>query len=126
MLKAHYGRAFSPPTVQELAEIVVDSEYNQGRFIGNPALLPVYIDAVELGFEHLQAVGDARLKLSGSGFFENFTNPVHPVDTSGNLVPYANRELGVKVLGLEGEARVPIERARHDRERRLWHEAPRP
>ncbi|MBS1152495.1 MAG: TonB-dependent receptor, partial [Myxococcaceae bacterium] len=107
-LKAHYGRAFRAPTPQELAETIPNSDSNQGRFVGNPALAPAYVDSVEAGFEYAQTVGDARLKLRAAGFFENFSNPIHPVDKSGNLAPITNRLQGVRVFGGEAEARLEL------------------
>lgn len=107
-LKANYGRAFRAPTPQELAETIPNSDSNQGRLVGNGALAPAYVDSLEAGFEYAQTVGDARLKLKATGFFENFTNPIHSVDTSGNLVKYTNRQQGVRVFGLEGEARAEL------------------
>ncbi len=90
-LKASYGRSFRAPTVQELTETVPDSDIDQGRTVGFGGLQPAYVDQVEAGFEYAQTIAEARLKLRGVGFFENFTNPITSVDTTGNLVPYANR-----------------------------------
>ncbi len=107
-LKAHYGRAFRPPTPQEFAETIPNSDSNQGRVVGNPLLAPSYVDSVEAGFEYAQTVGDARVKLRASGFFQNFANPIAVVDTTGNLVPYTNRPAGVRIFGAEAEARVEL------------------
>jgi len=107
-LRAHYGRAFATPTVQQLAETIPNSDSNQGRFVGNLSLQPQYVDSVDLGFDYAQTVGEARVKVRAGGFFQNFSNPIMPVDTSGNLVPYTNRPQGVRVFGAEGEARVEL------------------
>jgi outer membrane receptor protein involved in Fe transport len=106
VLKALYGRAFRSPTLQELAERIPDSEYNQGRFEGNPLLRPATVNTVELGVDLIQAAGDSRVRLRGNAFYESFGAPIIPVDTSGNIVPLRNRELGVRVYGVEGEARL--------------------
>ncbi|MFO0599356.1 MAG: TonB-dependent receptor [Myxococcaceae bacterium] len=103
-----YGRSFRAPTVQEYADSVPNNDFNQGRFIGNPQLQGAYIDAVEASAEYVQGLGEGRLKLRGLGFFERISNEVVQVDTSGNLVPYANRLLGVQAVGLEGEARLEL------------------
>jgi outer membrane receptor protein involved in Fe transport len=109
VLRANYGRAFRVPTVQELSESAINSDFNQGRFVGNPRLTGAYVDAVELGFEWLQSLGDARLRLKGLGFFNRFTNPIAMVDSTGNLAPYVNRTEGVQTFGLEGEARLELQ-----------------
>jgi outer membrane receptor protein involved in Fe transport len=106
VLKALYGRAFRPPTLQELVESIPDSDYNQGRFEGNPLLRPATVDTVELGVDLIQAAGDSRVRLRGNAFYERFRSPIIPVDTSGNIIPLRNRDLGVRVYGVEGEARL--------------------
>ncbi len=107
-LKANYGRAFRAPTPQELSETIPNSDSNQGRIVGNPALAPATVDSVEAGFEYAQTVGDARVKVRATGFFQNFSNPIQPVDLTGNLVPYSNRPQGVRVFGFEAEARAEL------------------
>ncbi|WP_224360907.1 TonB-dependent receptor plug domain-containing protein [Hyalangium versicolor] len=106
VLKALYGRAFRPPTLQELVESIPDTDYNQGRFEGNPLLRPATVDTVELGVDLIQAAGESRVRLRGNAFYERFRSPIIPVDTSGNIIPLRNRELGVRVYGVEGEARL--------------------
>ncbi|MCP3103503.1 TonB-dependent receptor [Myxococcus sp. K15C18031901] len=106
VLKALYGRAFRAPTLQELAERIPDTDYSQGRFEGNPRLQPATVDTFELGADLIQSAGDARVRLRANAFLELFSSPIVPVDTSGNIVPLRNRELGVRVYGVEGEARL--------------------
>ncbi|RKH12750.1 hypothetical protein D7X74_23050 [Corallococcus sp. CA047B] len=106
VLKALYGRAFRPPTPQELVERIPDTDYNQGRFEGNPLLQPATVDTFELGADLIQAAGDTRVRVRGNAFLQNFSSPITPVDTSGNIVPLRNRELGVRVYGVEAEARL--------------------
>ncbi len=106
VLKALYGRAFRSPTMQELVESIPDTDYNQGRFEGNPLLRPATVDTVELGVDLIQAAGESRVRLRANAFYERFRSPIVPVDTTGNIVPLRNRELGVRVYGVEGEARL--------------------
>lgn len=106
VLKLLYGRAFRSPTLQELVETIPNTTYNQGRFEGNPALQPAVVNTLEAGADLIQAAGDARVRLRANAFFESFSNPIAAVDTSGNIVPVRNRELGVIVYGVEGEARL--------------------
>ncbi|MGV3623146.1 MAG: TonB-dependent receptor domain-containing protein [Archangium sp.] len=108
VLRANYGRSFRAPTPQEFAATVPNNDFNQGRFVGNPQLQGAYIDAAEAGAEYLQGLGEGKLRLRGTFFFERISNAIVQVDTSGNLVPYANRPLGVQALGLEGEARLEL------------------
>lgn len=110
LLKLSYGRMLRTPTVQEYAETLPDSVPNQGRFIGNPALKSSITDTVEAGIDWMQGFGEARLKLRGSAFFTAIQDPIHPVDPSGNLIPYANRTSGVFVFGADGEARLDVGR----------------
>ncbi|RJS19780.1 hypothetical protein DRW03_21555 [Corallococcus sp. H22C18031201] len=110
VLKALYGRAFRAPTPQELVERIPDTTYNQGRFEGDPSLQPATVDTFELGVDLVQTAGDARVRLRGNVFLENFASPIVPVDTTGNIVPLENRELGVRVYGVEGEARLEASR----------------
>ncbi len=105
VFKVLYGRAFRSPTVQELTESIPNTDYNQGRFEGNPDLDPAVVDAFEIGADLVQVSGEARVRLRANGFYESFTNPIAAVDTSGNVVPLHNRQ-GVRVFGLEGEARL--------------------
>lgn len=109
VLRANYGRAFRAPTPQELSEGAINSDFNQGRFVGNSRLTGAYVDAVELGGEWVQSLGDARLRLKGLGFFNRFTNPIAQVDSTGNLAPYVNRTQGVQSFGLEGDARLELQ-----------------
>ncbi|AKF82254.1 membrane protein [Myxococcus fulvus 124B02] len=106
VLKALYGRAFRAPTLQELVERIPDTDYNQGRFEGNPSLQPAIVDTFELGADLIQSAGEARVRLRANAYLELFSSPIVPVDTSGNIVPLRNRELGVRVYGIEGEARL--------------------
>lgn len=111
VFRGNYGRAFRVPTPHELAESAINSDFNQGRFVGNPRLEGAYVDAVELGGEWLQTLGDARLRLKGLGFFNRFTNPIAQVDSTGNLAPYVNRTQGTQTFGLEGDARLELGRS---------------
>ncbi|WP_223645928.1 TonB-dependent siderophore receptor [Corallococcus sp. EGB] len=106
VLKALYGRAFRAPTPQELVERIPDTDYNQGRFEGNPLLRPTTVDTFELGMDLVQAAGDTRVRVRANAFLQNFASPIIPVDTSGNIVPLRNREQGVRVYGVEAEARL--------------------
>jgi len=106
VLKLLYGRAFRSPTLQELVETIPNTDYNQGRFVGNPSLQPAVVNTLEAGADLIQTAGESRVRLRANAFFESFSNPIIPVDTSGNIVPVANRELGVRVYGVEGEARL--------------------
>lgn len=108
VFRANYGRSFRAPTPQEYADAVPNNDFNQGRFVGNPQLQPAYLDAVEAGSEYVQGVGDGKLRLRVNGFFERISNAIVQIDTSGNLVPYANRVLGVQSVGAEGEARLEL------------------
>lgn len=108
VLRGHYGRSFRAPTPQEYAEAVPNNDFNQGRFIGNRGLQPAYIDSVEAGGEYLQGLGEGKLRLKANAFFERITNAIVQIDTTGNLVPYANRLVGVQAVGLEGDARYEV------------------
>lgn len=110
VFRGHYGRAWRAPTVQELAETIPNSDSNQGRSVGNPALDGSYVDQVEGGAEYLQGLGEAKLRLRASAFFERVSNAIAAVDTTGNLVPWTNRPLGVQSYGVEGEARLEVTR----------------
>ncbi len=106
--RANYGRSFRAPTPLEYASTVPNDDFNLGRYIGNMTLEPSYIDALEAGSEYVQAIGEGKLRLRGTFFFERITNAIVAVDTTGNLTPYANRLSGVQALGLEGEARLEL------------------
>ncbi len=106
VLKLLYGRAFRPPTIQELLETIPNTYYNQGRFEGNPALRPAVVNTLEAGADLIQVSGESRVRIRANAFLESFSNPIAAVDTSGNIVPVRNRELGVVVYGVEGEARL--------------------
>jgi len=106
--KLLYGRAFRAPTMQEISEQIPINDFNQGRFEGNPGLRPAIIDTVEAGFEVATAVGDNKVRLRLNGFFNNFTDPIMAVDTTGNIIPLQNRALGVRVFGAEGEVRFEV------------------
>jgi outer membrane receptor protein involved in Fe transport len=108
VFRGNYGRAFRAPTPQELAETAINSDFNQGRFVGNSRLEPAFIDSVELGAEWVQNLGDAQLRFKGLGFFNRFTNPIATVDSTGNLAPYVNRPQGIQSFGVEGEARLAL------------------
>jgi outer membrane receptor protein involved in Fe transport len=106
VLKLLYGRAFRSPTVQELAEAVPSTDFNQGRFQGNAGLDPATVDTVELGADLIQSAGESRVRLRGNLFYQAFGNPIAAVDDSGNVFPLRNRTGGVRVFGAEGEARL--------------------
>ncbi|WNG36233.1 TonB-dependent receptor [Archangium violaceum] len=106
VLKLLYGRAFRPPTLQELVETIPNTDYSQGRFEGNADLQPAVVNTLEAGADLIQSSGEARVRLRANAFLESFSNPITAVDTSGNIVPVRNRELGVLVYGVEGEARL--------------------
>lgn len=110
VFRGSYGRSFRAPTVQQYAETIPNSDSNQGRFVGNPQLAPANIDTVEAGVEYLQGVGEGKLRLRGQAFFDRVSNAIAQIDTSGNLVPYSNRPLGVQAVGAEGEARLELTR----------------
>ncbi len=106
--KLLYGRAFRAPTMQELSEQIPINDFNQGRFEGNPSLRPAIIDTIEAGFEVATAVGENKVRLRLNGFFNNFSDPIMAVDTTGNIIPLQNRALGVRVFGAEGEIRYEV------------------
>ncbi len=108
VFRGNYGRSFRAPTPQELAESAINSDFNQGRFVGNSRLEGAYVDAVEVGGEWVQSIGDARLRLKGLGFFNRFNNPIAMVDSTGNLAPWVNRTQGMQAFGLEGEGRLEL------------------
>lgn len=108
VLKLLYGRAFRSPTIQELAEFIPETEFNQGRFEGNPDLDPATVDTVELGADLVRPAGDARVRLRGNLFYESFSNPIAAVDDTGNVVPLRNRTEGLRVFGAETEARLEV------------------
>ena len=108
VFRGHYGRAWRAPTVQELAETIPNTDANQGRAVGNPSLQGAYIDSVEGGAEYLQGLGDGKLRLSANAFFEKISNAIALIDSTGNLVPYTNRPIGMQSWGLEGEARYEL------------------
>ncbi|XXF75266.1 TonB-dependent receptor [Myxococcaceae bacterium GXIMD 01537] len=110
VLKALYGRAFRSPTLQELVETIPNTDFNQGRFVGNPELRPATVDTFEFGADLVQAAGESRVRLRANVFYEQFASPIVSVDTSGGIVPVVNRELGVRVYGVEGEARLEASR----------------
>ncbi|MGA9521740.1 MAG: TonB-dependent receptor [Myxococcaceae bacterium] len=107
LLKLGYARGFRSPTIQELAEVVPSTGFNQGRFEGNPALDPATVDAFEAGADWLQSVGEAHLRLRGNLFYESFGNPIAPVDDSGSVFPVRNR-VGVRIFGAEGEVDLEV------------------
>ncbi len=112
-LRANYGRSFRAPSPREYAEALPANGFNAGRFIGNLSLQPAYLDAVEAGAEYVQGLGEGRLRLRGTFFFERMTNAVVEIDTTGNLTPFSNRLLGVQSIGLEGEARLELTQRLH-------------
>ncbi|MBI3183025.1 MAG: TonB-dependent receptor [Myxococcales bacterium] len=122
VFKLLYGRAFRSPTVQELTESIPNTDYNQGRFEGNPDLDPAVVDTLEIGADLVQAAGEARVRLRGNAFYARFTNPIAQVDTSGNIVPLRNRQ-GVQVYGLEGEARLEASARANAWVNASWHRA---
>jgi outer membrane receptor for ferrienterochelin and colicin len=67
------------------------------------------MDLVQLGADLVQVVGEARVRLRGNAFYESVRDPIAAVDTTGNIVPLANR-LHVQVVGAEGEARLDVSR----------------
>lgn len=110
VLKAHYARGFRAPTVEELALDLPDTTNNQGRVVGNPALTPAYLDQVEASLEYLFGISEARARVRAGGFYDKFTSPIVPVDTTGNQYAVRNRTDGVQAYGLEAEARLELGR----------------
>jgi len=110
VLKLLYGRAFRPPTMQELLEKIPNTYYNQGRYEGNPSLQPAVVNTLEAGADLIRTSGESRVRLRANAFFESFSSPIAAVDTSGNIVPVRNRDLGVRVYGVEAEARLEASR----------------
>ncbi|WP_434379923.1 TonB-dependent receptor plug domain-containing protein [Melittangium boletus] len=110
VLKLLYGRAFRPPTMQELLEKIPNTYYNQGRYEGNPTLQPAVVNTLEAGVDLIRTSGESRVRLRANAFFESFSSPIAAVDTTGNIVPVRNRDLGVNVYGVEGEARLEASR----------------
>ena len=104
-LKLLYGRAFRAPTIQELSDRVPETELAQGRYTGNPALSPSTVDTVEASVETTLGVGPSRMRIRANGFFNYLSNPIMSVDNSGNIIPFENRDLGVRVYGAEAELR---------------------
>ncbi len=106
--KLLYGRALRAPTLEELTERVPTNDYTSGQFEGNPSLRPAIIDTLEVGVETATAVGENKVRLRANGFFNNFTDFITAVDTSGNIIPLSNRSLGVRVVGAEAELRFEV------------------
>jgi outer membrane receptor protein involved in Fe transport len=108
-LTASYARSSRPPTVQEYAEQTPDTNFTQGQYTGNPDLAPPTVDLIELSGQLVQPIDSARIRVGATLFYEHLTQPIAAVDTSGNIVPYSNRE-GMRTVGGEAEARVELTR----------------
>ena len=103
--KLLYGRAFSAPTIQELANSAPEDDYVGGTATGNPNLVAATVDTVEAGGELVLATSEGKLRLRGDVFWNRFSNPILAVDTSGNDTPLQNRDPGIDVKGAEAEVR---------------------
>jgi outer membrane receptor for ferrienterochelin and colicin len=106
LFRAQYGRSVRPASPLEYSEPVLNSDSNQGRSIGNPNIQSATFDTVDVSSEYAQSLGDAQLSLRATGFYERVGNVIRSVDSTGNLVAYTNRALGLQLFGAEGEARL--------------------
>jgi outer membrane receptor for ferrienterochelin and colicins len=58
----------------------------------------------------LQAIGEARLRLTGQAFYQRFHLPIAGIDANGSSTPFTNRSGGIQTFGAEGEARLELSR----------------
>lgn len=112
-LKALVARAFRAPTFEESLSVVaipptLDSGQLQG-FRETDPLRPVTVTSLELGGEAVTGVDGSRATLRANAFWNQFDDPIEPVDATGSP-QLQNRPKGVRVVGAEAEARYEFTR----------------
>lgn len=99
------ARGFRTPTFEEYLSILpVNSSLNGGQAYGFDAANPLQsmtVTSVDAGVEYTTALDAGRATVRGGFFFNLYENPIEAVATN-KLV---NNEGGVRVVGLEAEAR---------------------
>lgn len=108
VLKLLAARAFRAPTFEEyLSVVAISPSLNWGQVQGfsvDDPLTSMSVTTVESGFELSETFLGGRGTLRANGFFNLFQDPIEPVD-EGSSPRLVNRDVGVRVIGAEGEAR---------------------
>ncbi len=108
MFRLLYGGAYRAPTPAEYADPVPVSDFNQGRYVGNLSAEGTFVHSVELGFEYVQAVGEAKLTLTGQAFYQRYDRALSGIDLAGGFPTVRNRPQGTHAFGAEGEAKLKL------------------
>lgn len=108
VLKLLAARAFRAPTFEEyLSVVAISPSLNWGQVQGfsvDDPLSSMSVTTVESGVELSETFLGGRGTLRANGFFNLFQDPIEPVD-EGSSPRLVNRDVGVRVIGAEGEAR---------------------
>lgn len=106
--KLAFSRAYRAPTFEEaLAIVAVSPNLNSGQvqgFAPDDPLKPVTVLSAEAGLEGATDLGGGRATVRTNAFLQLFENPIEVLDT-GSTPRLGNRRDGVRVAGVEAEAR---------------------
>jgi hypothetical protein len=112
-LYGSYGRSPRFPTIAELSESyaaagAVAAAPFLGRFMGNVALAPSTINALQASAEWTQQTGQIRARIRATGFYTHLSGSIDAVNgpaTAAGTIAIANRPT-VQIFGGEAEARL--------------------
>src|SRR5690606_5805487 len=103
-LRASYSRTTARPSFKELSLVQIYDPLTDTRFIGNLALVPTYINNIDLRYE---IFADQAQMVALSGFYKNFQDPIE-LQAYSDALPnqiIARNSQAANVYGVEVEAR---------------------
>lgn len=103
-LRASYSRTTARPSFKEQSVVQIYDPLTDTRFLGNPNLVPTYINNADIRYE---IFGDQAQMFAVSGFYKRFDNPIELQafsDATPDQIIARNSEAAT-VYGVEIEAR---------------------
>ncbi|MBN2358896.1 MAG: TonB-dependent receptor [Deltaproteobacteria bacterium] len=106
-LKLLYATAFRAPTFEEKYDQTpaTFADFSPGVHLGNPDLLPEFIQTGEAGLSYDFTFAGFRYRVGGNAFFTQIRKSIDRIDESGVADPLKNSG-GRDIVGAEIDARV--------------------
>ncbi len=108
-LRANAATGIRAPTFEERHDqlALVNVDFSNGAYVGNPALQPESVRRLEVGADYRFTLGEGRYTLWSTGYVESVERAIERVDLTGNVEQPSNGG-SWEIAGVEGGARMQL------------------